>query len=150
MSRVHVIALAILLAGCFATSTTSAGISVPAGSDLDRFDLRERCGPRDSSCTDRALEIAGTILQSLGPANPPAPLPAPGLMPFTIQVDRDPAWEWRSADGSGGSTANAVIDLDAFLSGDGDAVVRIGGDDPGYPIPPALAQQLVDALFIQD
>jgi hypothetical protein len=149
VSRVVGVALAFLLAGCFATSTTSSGISVPAGPDLDRFDLRERCGGGDPSCTDRAQDLISPILQSLGPANPPRPAPAPGVLPFTIQVDRDPPWDWRSSDGSVGTTSNVVIDLEALLAGNGDAVARIGGDDPGYPIPAALAQQLIDALFIR-
>jgi hypothetical protein len=141
--------LALLLAGCMGTTTVGYGISVPTGPDLDRFGLRERCSGEDASCTDSAYDLVGTILQSLGPANAPNPSPALGGPPFILQVDRDPPWEWRSSDGAGGTSANVVIDLEPLLAGRGDAIVRIAGDDPGYPIPTALAQQLIDALFIR-
>jgi hypothetical protein len=147
-------ALVLALAGCGLSSVSSSGITVPAGpAALDAFGLRERCnpGPGSDACTDRAFGVVGEMLQNLGSPSPPAPgLTAPLVAPFTIQVDRNPAWEWRSADGSGGSTAAAVIDLEPFLSGRGDAIVRIGGDDPGYPVTPELAQRLVDALFVRE
>ena len=145
--------LVLALAGCGVTSMTSSGITVPAGpAVLDPFGLRERCGPGPGSetCTDRALEVAGEMLQNLGnPLAPPSESTPPFVMPFAIQVDGDPAWEWRSADGSGGSTPTATIDLEPFLSGSGDAIVRLAGDDRGYPVPEDLAQQMVDALFVR-
>jgi hypothetical protein len=125
------------------------GISVPAGPQLVTYGLAERCGePGDSSCTDRALDVAERMLVNLGPAQPPTEPPASIAMPFTIQVDRDPAWTWRASDGSGGETAVAVIDLEPFLESRGPALVRIAGDDPGYAVPDELARELLDALFL--
>ena len=144
--------LGVALTACGVTGLTSSGISVPAGPQLGEFGLTPRCRGEDSSCTDRALEIAEETLQRLGPALPPAEPPGAGaelIVPFTVQVDRDPPWEWRSSDEDGGSVAMATIDLEPYLAGRGDAIVRLGGDDPGYPAPRELVELLVDALFVR-
>ena len=118
-------ALAVALTACGVTALTSSGISVPAGPQLDQFGLTAKCQGEDSSCTDRAMEIAEGMLQRLGPPLPPAPAPAAGaelVVPFTIQVDRDPPWEWRSTgsgtDGSSGTVGMATIDVEPFLPGE--------------------------------
>jgi hypothetical protein len=136
------------LSACGGGSVVGTGISVPTGPQLDELGLTERCvEPRDSSCIDRALDLAEQILVNLGAAQPPVDPSQPLLAPFTIQVDRDPAWEWRAGDGSGGRTAVAIFDLAPFLASRGRAVIRIAGDDPAYPVPDDLARQLIDALF---
>ena len=145
-------ALVLALVGCGVTSTSSSGISVPSGASLDEFELRDRCNPKDPTedCTDRALEIAEAMLQRLGQPQPPEDLRAAVAGPhFDIQVDRDPPWDWRSADGSTGTTPTATIDLvPCFVSGDG-AIVRLDVDAPGYVVPLDLTQRLVDALFVR-
>lgn len=141
--------LGMLLASCLGPSVVGSGISVPAGPQLVEYELVERCGqPGDSSCTDRALDIAERILVNLGAAQPPTDPQASLAVPFTIQVDRDPPWEWRASDGTGGQTAVAIVDLEPFLEGRGPALVRIGGDDPGYAVPDELTRELIEALFL--
>ena len=152
MRAVLAIALAMALVGCGVSSTTSSGITVPAGPQLNQFALAPRCPAGDASCTDRALELAEEMLRHLEAPLPPADGAPTGtglVVPFTVQVDHDPSWEWRSADGTSGSTGAATIDLEPFLAGRGPALVRIGGDDPAYAAPGDLTQQLIDALFIR-
>ena len=146
-------ALAILLAGCGIGSTTGSGISVPTGPQLNEFTLTERCqAAGDSSCTDRALEIASELLRRLGPPMPPEddrPAVPEVRVPFTISVDHDPPFEWDSADGTRGTTAGARIDLEPFLAGRGPAIVRIDATELTYPAPDDVSQLLVDALFLR-
>ena len=153
MRRLLAIAFVALATGCGAWNSSSSGITVPGGPQAAQFGLTPRCQPGDSTCTDLALATVDEILGNLGAPLPPAPGAPPGPQVnfrFTIQVDRDPAWAWRSADGSGGTTGNAMIELEPYLAGRGDALVRIAGNDAAYPIPPELAQPLVDALFFSD
>jgi hypothetical protein len=143
--------IALLASACFAPTTTSTGISIPGDPTLGELGLRLRCvEPGDTSCTDRALEIAEAMLVRLGTALPPTDPDDPLRVPFTIQVDRDPAWEWRSAGGPGGTTRMVAIDLEPFLAGRGDATARINGDDPRFGVPAGLTTQLLDALFVPE
>jgi len=151
-AAVLVLLLGLAVAACAPTVTTitSSGISVPGAPMLTAFDLHERCplGQEARSCTDEALEVAGEILQQLGGPLPPAEFGGELILPFPIDVERNPAWEWSSSNGERGTTLSATIDLEPFLAGRGDAVVRLGGDDPGYAVPDALAEALVDTLFL--
>ena len=141
-------ATALMLTSCLGTSTVGYGLAVPAGPQLAEHGLAERCSePRDSSCTDQAFDIAERILVNLGAAQPPVEPQASIEVPFIVQVDRDPPAEWRSTDGDGGEATLATIDLEPFLEGRGPALVRIGGDDPGYAVPDQLARELIEALF---
>ena len=142
--------LGVSLAACGVSSGRSSGISVPAGPQLEEYGLAPRCQGQDSSCTDRAIEIAEEMLRQLGPPLPAAEAPAGDeaiVVPFTVQVDRDPPWEWRSTGGNAGTAGMATIDLEQFLSGRGDALVRLDESDTAYPVPGGLAEQLVETLF---
>jgi hypothetical protein len=151
--RLLALGLALLVAGCPITSVGSSGIGYPVDPTLSHYGLRLRCTmPEDASCTDRALDIVGEAFPDLGGELPPWPLPRdeaqPAIVPFVIEVQRDPPWDWRTIDEKGGRSGRAAIDLTQFLVGRGDAYVRFDESDPAFTFPDRWAERLVDALFV--
>ena len=148
--------LILLLSGCLlGGSTSSSGLAHPVGPTLARYGLRERCAD-EATCIDRAFEVARTIFHSLGERyDGPGDPAQPGVVPFTIDFDHDPPFDWRATDdvgpgGSGGTSGRISVDVTAILAGDGQAFAVIGGTGEGhaYVIPDDLARQLLDALFV--
>lgn len=152
--RASALGLVLLLSACLPfTSTSSSGLGHPVGPTLNQFGLRERCPPREASCSDRAFSVARTTFASLGePYEGPRDIAQPPAPRFTIDFDHDPPFDWRAADGSGGSAGRISVDVTSFLRDDGPAFAVIGGmgDGPAYVVPDELARQLLDALFTAD
>ena len=139
-----------VLAGCWVTGTSSSGLGYPAGPGLDEFDLRQRCGDQDASCSDRALEIIRQLLEDLGPriedpaAQPPMEGQPEGLL--VITASSDPPFDFRAADGTAGATLDVSADLTPSLSGEGAPYVVM--DAGAFEIDPDGATALLDALFV--
>jgi hypothetical protein len=140
----------LLLAACFGTTTGSSGISAPTGPTLAEFGLRERCvAGGDLTCSERALEVAGRALAQLGPKIPDDGDGADALVGLVVQVDRDPPWPWRAGDGNSGVVGSASFDLTSFVTGEGDAHVRLNGVAGAYLLPDEAAQAMVEALWVR-
>ena len=61
-----------VITGCGAISTSSSGMSYPAGASLEQFGLRERCAG-EGDCDERAMEAIRAALGRLGPGDPEHP-----------------------------------------------------------------------------
>jgi hypothetical protein len=109
----------VVVAGCGVTSTTSTGMTYPAGPTLEQFGLRERC-PQGGECSDRAMEAFVAALGRLGPEIRNTPITSPGGAPAAAPVpeDRlyvemtvDPMLDWLATTGPGGSGGAFRVDL---------------------------------------
>jgi hypothetical protein len=143
--------LAALLAGCPLTSTSGSGLGYSAEPTLEALGLRERCVGQDSSCSDRALEVIRQLLDGLGPrVNDPVAQQAAEGQPdgvFVITASSDPPFEFRTADGSAGTTLDVSVDVTPSLEGRGAAYVVM--EAGAFEIDPEGARALLDALFVR-
>ena len=95
-----------LVAGCGVTSTSSSGITYPAGPSLEQFGVRERC-PQGGDCSERAMEAIQAALGRLGPEILNTPIRSNGVEAVPedrlyVEVTIDPMLNWRSKAGAEG------------------------------------------------
>lgn len=149
------LAVCSLALACGSTfETRSAGIDyVTDVGALRPFDLVPRCRPGDSSCSDRALQLAEPILRSLGdPYDGPgiadtSGSPADGSLPLVFH--RDPAVQWTSPTGAG-LTNRFAIDVGPYLLGSGVpfAVVDSSDGTIRFSLISRVADELISALYL--
>ena len=156
--RLRSIGLVLIIAGCaLTTHTSSSGLGHPDERTLARFGLGLRCHGEDASCMDRAVDLAAEIAISLGQpyAGPVAagPVAADRDQPSRLVIDaaKDPPFEWRASDDTGGTTINISFDLTDVLDATGPAfaVIGVAGDPeaPMYVVSDEHAVQLLESLF---
>jgi hypothetical protein len=103
-------------AGCGLGSTSSSGMTYPAGASLEQFGLRDRCPP-EADCSERAMEVIEGALARLGPEIMDTPITTnggaagPPADRLYIDVTSDPMLAWRSSSGPEGASAGFMIDL---------------------------------------
>jgi hypothetical protein len=106
----------VLITGCGVMGTSSSGISHPSGPSLEQFGLRDRCPP-ETGCSERAMEAVEAALGRLGPEITDTPITSNGGVEgppadrLYLEVMSDPMLEWRTAEGTEGSSAGFMIDL---------------------------------------
>jgi hypothetical protein len=142
-----------LLAGCLGiTSTGSAGLVVPTGPTLEVYGVADRCSG-DDTCFDGVQALTEDILAHLGePVASPPGLPSVDgqpAVPLTVDVERDPPFDWRAADDEPGTSPRVRFDLSDHFLTDGDVVVNVGTDDDPrwYAVPDELGAELARLIF---
>ena len=151
MRRALCVAVLLVVAGCWATTTSSSGLGHPVGPSLEEFGFRQRCGDEDSSCTDRALDVIRQLLEDLGDrvedplAQPLTEGQPPGIL--VITASSEPSFDFRTADGSVGQTLEVALDVTPTVNGENASyvVMPLGA----FEIDPDGAAALVDALFVR-
>jgi len=152
--------LALIFSGFLASGcgggfeTRSAGLDF--GTDvaaLQPFGVAVRCRPRDSSCTDRALQMLEPMLLRLGD-----PYAGPGVSDSSgsptdgsllLVFHRDPAVRWQSTDGAG-MTRRVAVDIGPYLLGIGEAYAIVDSDAPlRFVLPHAAADELISSLYLR-
>jgi hypothetical protein len=116
MWRLGVAALWIaVVTGCGAISTSSSGMSYPAGPSLEQFGLRERCAG-EGDCDERAMEAIRAALGRLGPEILNTPIRSNGVEAIPedrlyVEVTIDPMLEWHTSTGAEGGVTAFRVDL---------------------------------------
>ena len=141
---------AAMLCGCWVTSVSSGGMSMPSGPTLAEFGVAERCGRQDPSCWEAAQQLVERILANLGEAIDDPPMDGPDAVPpvdrLIISFDSDPPFRWRSAIGGDGETTRAHVDLTDAL--DGGVAYAVVGDGLAFVVDAELTRRLIDTLFV--
>ena len=104
-----------VITGCGAISTSSSGMSYPAGESLEQFGLRERCAG-EGDCDERAMEAIRAALGRLGPEIRNTPIRSNGVEAIPadrlyVEVTIDPMLEWRTTTGAEGGVTAFRVDL---------------------------------------
>lgn len=127
------------------TSTSTGGLSHPAGPSLAQFGVLERC-QQGGDCTDRATDAVEAALTRLGAMIDDTAITSNGGVPpedrLYVEVTRDPQMEWRSETGVEGTSGGVMIDL----TDDAPYVVVAPGE--AFRLGAADAAAIRDALFV--